>query len=81
MFVNVDGVYHIQKWIDENQDKNPQVFDLWASGIASVINKSGCIEQELQDKADQCLLIFILNISKTERERAARRWITWLPLD
>ena len=49
MFVNVDGVSHIQKWIDENQDKNPQVFDLWASGIASVINRSDCIEQELRD--------------------------------
>jgi len=49
MFVNVKGVYHIQDWIDENQDKNLQVFDLWASGIASVINRSGLIEQELRD--------------------------------
>ena len=49
MNVNIDGVYHIQNWIDQNQDKNPKVFDLWANGIASVINRSDCIEQELRD--------------------------------
>jgi len=46
--VNKEGVYHIQDWIDNNQDYNPQVFDLWASGIASEINRSASLDDDLQ---------------------------------
>ena len=49
MFVNVDGVFEIQKWIDENKDKTPKGSYLLADGIASEINESDCIEQELRD--------------------------------
>ena len=49
MFVNVDGVFEIQKWIDENKDKTPKGSYLLADGIASEINESDCIEQELKD--------------------------------
>jgi len=48
-FVNIDGVYAIQDWIDSNQDMNPTVFDLWAGGIASCINRATTLEQELAD--------------------------------
>lgn len=49
MFVNIEGVYHIQKWIDENQDKNPAVSSLLAEGVAYEIDESNWIAQELKD--------------------------------
>ena len=47
MFVNQSGIYAIQEWIDSNQDKNPRVFDLWANGIASEINRCANLEQDI----------------------------------
>jgi hypothetical protein len=44
--LNTQGVYHIQSWIDSNQDKNPKVFDLWAGGIASEIGRLD-VDEEL----------------------------------
>ena len=44
--LNTKGVYHIQSWIDSNQDKNPKVFDLWAGGIASEIGRLD-VDEEL----------------------------------
>jgi|TARA_R100000482_G_C5059801_1_gene116573 hypothetical protein len=46
--VNMEGVLYIQKWIDENQESNPKVFDLWANGIASEINRSANLDQDLK---------------------------------
>ena len=46
-FVNQSGIYAIQEWIDSNQDKNPRVFDLWANGIASEINRCANLEQDI----------------------------------
>tara|TARA_R100001015_G_C4504381_1_gene77928 strand:+ start:131 stop:373 length:243 start_codon:yes stop_codon:yes gene_type:complete len=46
--VNKKGVYHIQKWIDENQECNLKVSDLWANGIASEINRSASLDQDLE---------------------------------
>ena len=46
--VNKEGVYYIQKWIDENQEGNPKVFDLWATGIASEIDRSANLDQDLE---------------------------------
>lgn len=47
MFVNQSGIYAIQEWIDSNEDKNPRVFDLWANGIASEINRCANLEQDI----------------------------------
>ena len=46
--VNMEGILCIQKWIDENQESNPKVFDLWANGIASEINRSASLDQDLE---------------------------------
>ena len=46
--MNKKGIYHIQKWIDENQESSPKVFDLWANGIASEINRSASLDQDLE---------------------------------
>ena len=46
--VNKEGIYHIQKWIDENQESNPKVFDLWANGIASEIDRCASLDQGLE---------------------------------
>lgn len=46
--VSIEGVYYIQDWIDTHQDYNPRVFDLWASGIASEINRCATLDEDLQ---------------------------------
>ena len=50
--VNKEGVYHIQDWIDSNQDYNPRVFDLWANGIASEINQCASLDDDLQRNSE-----------------------------
>lgn len=45
--INKSGIYAIQEWIDSNQDKNPRVFDLWANGIASEINRCASLNQDV----------------------------------
>jgi hypothetical protein len=46
--VNKEGIYHIQDWINANQDYNAQVFNLWANGIASQINQCATLDDDLQ---------------------------------
>ena len=46
---NREAVYHIQEWINENAHKNDNVVNLWANGIASCIDRSTTIDQELSD--------------------------------
>ena len=46
--VNKKGIFHIQDWIDSNLDYNPRVFDLWANGIASEINRCATLDDDLQ---------------------------------
>jgi hypothetical protein len=48
MHVNKNGIYAIQDWIDNNSDKNHEVFNLWANGIASEIDQND-LDQELKD--------------------------------
>jgi hypothetical protein len=46
--VNKEGIYHIQDWIDTHQEYNPRVFDLWANGIASEVNRCANLDDDLQ---------------------------------
>jgi hypothetical protein len=46
--VNKQGIYHIQEWIDKNQDYNSQVFDLSANGIASEINQCASLDDDIK---------------------------------
>ena len=50
--VNKEGIYHIQDWIDSNQDYNPQIFNLWANGIASEINQCASLDDDLQRNSE-----------------------------
>jgi len=50
--VNKEGIYHIQDWIDSNQDYNPRVFGLWANGIASQINQCASLDDDLQRNSE-----------------------------
>ena len=46
-YVNQSGIYAIQEWIENNQDKNLRVFDLWANGIASEINRCASLDEDV----------------------------------
>ena len=70
--VNQSGIYHIQKWIDENQDYNPRVFDLWANGIASEINRCSSLDDDLQRNGE-----FIFEVGL----RDARGYVMTISLD
>ena len=70
--VNKEGIYHIQKWIDENQDYNPKVFDLWANGIASEINRCASLDDDLQRNGE-----FIYEVGL----RDARGYVMTISLD
>ena len=50
--VNKEGIYHIQDWIYSNQDYNPQIFNLWANGIASEINQCASLDDDLQRNSE-----------------------------
>ena len=45
--VNQSGIYAIQEWIENNQDKNLRVFDLWANGIASQIDQCASLNEDV----------------------------------
>jgi len=45
--INQAGVYAIQNWIDSNIDNNPRLFDLWANGIASEIDRDIHLDDDL----------------------------------
>jgi DNA-binding PadR family transcriptional regulator len=50
--INKKGRYEIQDWINRNKDKNMKVFDLWANGIASEINRDSYLEEQLENNQE-----------------------------